>query len=480
MATENNRRPQSGDARAYRTERIARVSRPAARPEAERSAAPGARTVHPVAAHTARLSAGERAYRAEIAARTARAEGRAPGAVHSAHGEIPARAGRPEGVQRPARSAQPASAGVPAAGGAAARTSNRTYRPDGADRMDRTQRAQYSARSGGAAAYPRRMRPKRVVLRTLAVIGVTLLLLVVLLLSASAVICRGPSPAARDLFVTTMMETSAAKFLPKMFFSGEEIAAIQAKNAVVDSGEVTQTGAFEKSGDAVPADTIELLDISGATFKGKMLVVHDPSRVYVAVAPKFGPDEPGVRIEDFVTQENAIAAINGGGFADQGGVGKGGMPLGLVIKNGKVLAGGLSTKSPMVGFDKDNHLVVGTMTGQECLDRGIRDALSFGPTFIVNGKAQDVAGTGGGLNPRTVIGQRADGAVLMLVIDGRQAHSIGATYKDCIDVMLQHGAVNAGNLDGGSSSMLVYDGQVRNVSASLYGSRQLPTAFVVK
>ena len=111
--------------------------------------------------------------------------------------------------------------------------------------MDRTQRAQYSARSGGAAAaYPRRMRPKRVVLRTLAVIGVTLLLLVVLLLSASAVICRGPSPAARDLFVTTMMETSAAKFLPKMFFSGEEIAAIQAKNAVVDSGEVTQTGAF--------------------------------------------------------------------------------------------------------------------------------------------------------------------------------------------------------------------------------------------
>lgn len=88
------------------------------------------------------------------------------------------------------------------------------------------------------------------------------------------------------------------------------------------------------------------------------------------------------------------------------------------------------------------------MTGQECLDRGIRDAVSFGPTFIVNGKAMEVAGSGGGLNPRTVLGQRADGAVLMLVIDGRQSHSIGATYKDCIDVMLQYGAVNAANLDG--------------------------------
>lgn len=91
-----------------------------------------------------------------------------------------------------------------------------------------------------------------------------------------------------------------------------------------------------------------------------------------------------------------------------------------------------------------------------------------------------MAGSGGGLNPRTVLGQRADGAVLMLVIDGRQAHSIGATYKDCIDVMLEYGAVNAANLDGGSSSMLVYNGEVQNVCASLYGSRPLPTAFVVK
>ena len=132
-----------------------------------------------------------------------------------------------------------------------------------------------------------------------------------------------------------------------------------------------------------------------------------------------------------------------------------------------------------MGFDADNQLIVGTLTGQECLDRGIRDAVAFGPAFIVNGEPMDVAGSGGGLNPRTVLGQRADGAVLMLVIDGRQASSIGATYKDCIDVMLEYGAINAGNLDGGSSSMLVYEGEVQNVCASLYGSRPMPTAFVV-
>ena len=92
----------------------------------------------------------------------------------------------------------------------------------------------------------------------------------------------------------------------------------------------------------------------------------------------------------------------------------------------------------------------------------------------------EVSGTSGGINPRTVIGQRADGAVLLLVIDGRQAHSLGATYKDCINVMLEHGAVNAGNLDGGSSTVLFYNGEIVNNCAALTGSRWIPTAFIVK
>ena len=325
-----------------------------------------------------------------------------------------------------------------------------------------------------------RGRGKRTFLRALAVLGVTLGMTLLTALGAVVVICKGPSPTARDLFVNTVMETSAAKFLAYICFSQEEIDAIRARNAVVETVEVTEKMEFQEGEDSLPKDTIELVDVTGPTFKGKMLIVHDPSRVKVAVAPVFGEEESGVRVEDFAKQENAVAAINGGGFLDEGGVGKGGMPLGIVIKAGELLNGGLDSPQPIVGFDSNDQLVVGTMTGRECLERGIRDAVSFGPTFIVNGKALDVAGSGGGLNPRTVLGQRGDGAVLMLVIDGRQAHSIGATYKDCIDVMLEFGAVNAGNLDGGSSSMLVYNGEVQNVCASLYGSRPLPTAFVVK
>ena len=120
------------------------------------------------------------------------------------------------------------------------------------------------------------------------------------------------------------------------------------------------------------------------------------------------------------------------------------------------------------------------MTGGEALNRGVRDALSFGPILIVNGVPARINGTGGGLNPRTAIGQREDGAVLLLVIDRRQANSLGASYEDVMNVLLDHGAVNAANLDGGSSSLLYYDGKYINNSSSLVGAREMPTSIIVR
>ena len=59
-------------------------------------------------------------------------------------------------------------------------------------------------------------------------------------------------------------------------------------------------------------------------------------------------------------------------------------------------------------------------------------------------------------NPRTAVGQRKDGAVVFVCIDGRQAGSAGGTYKDVIDIMIEYGVVNACNMDGGSSSIMFY------------------------
>ena len=306
-----------------------------------------------------------------------------------------------------------------------------------------------------------------------------ILLILIFIIGCITLIFKGPSPVASDLLVTTVMETSALKFLAKMYFSEEEIERIQYRNSIIDSGEITDSKfTFENS--QLDKDEIEIVDIIGPTYKGKLMIINDPSRVELATLASFEPDSNGKRVEDFVKETNAVAGINAGGFEDVNGVGKGGYPLGLVIKDGQIIHETEDRVDTLIGFDKNNKLIVGRMSGKKALELGVKDAIAFGPVFIVNGKAQKSSGFSGGINPRTVIGQRKDGAVLFLVIDGRQSHSIGATYEDCIDVMLEYGAYTAANLDGGSSSIMVYNNEIVNKCASLYGSRRMPTAFIVK
>ena len=337
----------------------------------------------------------------------------------------------------------------------------------------------------------------RAVFKNIGRVFLLILLLLGFVVSFLAGVCwvvfKGPSPAARDLLVVSAMETSAAKFVPRLFFSEEEIHEIIERNSVLPTYTVTEPGSGETppgGGDipqtpedpAEPLDlsATQLVEVSGPTYKGKMLIVNDPSRVYVATPGAFNLPTGGMRVEEMCRRDDALAGVNGGGFLDENGVGDGGCPIGLVISNGVMMNGSSSLESDVIGFDGENRLVVGHMTDQEAMDRGIRDAVNFGPILIVNGEPVQVAGSGGGLNPRTAIGQRADGAVLLLVIDGRQAHSLGASYKDLIEVMTEFGAVNAANLDGGSSSLMCYEGEIITTCASLYGSRKIPTAFLVR
>ena len=322
----------------------------------------------------------------------------------------------------------------------------------------------------------------RALTRAFTCVCVALALILIAFFGATTIICYGPSPAARDLFVNTVMETSAAKFLAQMYFSEQQISTIIANNtprtvtAVTDGSGVTTGG-----GDAdfdLSAITVE--DVKGPTFVGKMMIVNDPSRLFIQTVTTFDTYGEGELLIDMIDKAGAVAGINGGGFYDPGGNGKGGMPLGIVIQKGKLVSNMETKYSTLIGFDADNKLVVGDMSGEAAIALGVQEAVSFGPALVINGNRVPITGTGGGLNPRTAIGQRKDGAVLMLVIDGRQPHSLGASYKDVADVMMTYGAVNAANLDGGSSSMLFYNGELLNTLSSLIGPRPIPTAFLVR
>ena len=331
---------------------------------------------------------------------------------------------------------------------------------------------------------PKSKKGGRIVGRIFIVLGLVILFLLFFILGTITVVFRGPSETAKGLLATTLMETSAMKFVPRMYFSEEEVDLLLKKNSAVAVDEITDTSLVviekkeESSEEIKPEENIEIIDISSSTYKGKLMIVKDPSKVKVSVSAENFGDGKGMKIDEHVEKEGAIAGVNAGGFADENGMGNGGQPLGLVIKDGRVVSG-LETYSCVIGLDKDDKLVVGSMKGAEAVERGLRDAVSFGPVYIVNGKRSEVIGTGGGVNPRTCIGQRADGAVLLLTIDGRQATSLGATHSDCIDILEEYGAVNAANLDGGSSTSMYYDGEIQNVPATVYGPRDIPTAFVV-
>lgn len=356
-----------------------------------------------------------------------------------------------------------------------------------------------------------------VVGRCMAVIAAVLLFLVFAAYGVMWILVNGPSPTARRLFVLSVKETSAAGFLADLYLSETEIEALlrpEGNDSAAEdvdktlihlpSGDLsteppsveTDDLGHEASDTPEPADTsadagkidaptdtdgIEVVDIQGGTYSGKLLIISDPMRVFVGVPDRYGEDAYGLTVAAMIEKFDAVAGTNAGGFIDPNGSGTGGLPDGIVIYEGELLWGSLSDSYDIAGLDKDGILHVGRMSGQRAMDLGIQYAASYGPTLIINGRpCNENYSLGGGLNPRTVIGQRADGAILLMVISGRSLESLGATFDDLVEVMIAHGAVNATNLDGGSSSLMFMNGENLIESAYIFGERVVATAILVR
>ncbi|WP_277467786.1 MULTISPECIES: phosphodiester glycosidase family protein [unclassified Paenibacillus] len=225
---------------------------------------------------------------------------------------------------------------------------------------------------------------------------------------------------------------------------------------------------------------VEVEKVSGTGYAGYVMTVNDPTKVRLGIPNKAGSGE---KVSSMVARTGAIAGVNGGGFADPNWKGNGFKPIGLVISQGKLFYNGLGgkTSTQIVGLDKQGKMIAGNYSLEELSKLGVQEAVSFQPRIIVNGKGLiKNAAEGWGIAPRTAMGQRADGALLFVVIDGRQpGYSIGANLYDVQQIMLKHGAVIAANLDGGSSTVLVKDNEIVNKPSSQYGERYLPTAFLV-
>ena len=302
------------------------------------------------------------------------------------------------------------------------------------------------------------------------------LILVFLALGSIALIFYGPFTGLRDLWVTTSMTTMQHQYLSKLFFSAEKIALIMKNNALSEFLFNTDTGLVSVGANE---DKIELVDVSRNGFRGYLLIVNRPERVKVGTSDKLL--KKGLQLEGIVAQYQAVGGINAGGFIDLNGHGTGGTPEGIIIEDGEIRFAQPAKKYTIIGFTKKNILVLGQYSLAEIENLKIRDAVSFRPFLIINGETAIKSGNGGwGLAPRTAIGQTKDGTVLLLAIDGRQVGSIGASLKDVQDIMVEYGAVNAANLDGGASTTMYYQGEVVNKPSSMAGGRYLPSAFIIE
>lgn len=229
--------------------------------------------------------------------------------------------------------------------------------------------------------------------------------------------------------------------------------------------------------------TIHMQKIESNRFVGYLLEIPNPKRIQVATAEDI--NEKGDTTSNIARRVDAVAAINGGGFYDPNGTGTGRLPYGFILHEGKYLLGeqvGDEEQVDFIGMTKNGSLIAGRYNKRELRELGAVEGLTFGPPIIVNGKKMIKSGDGGwGISPRSAIGQKRDGTILFLVIDGRQpGYSIGATLADMQNILYEQGAYTAANLDGGSSTTLYYNGKVINKPADLLGERMIPTAFVVK
>lgn len=346
-------------------------------------------------------------------------------------------------------------------------------------------------------------------LRVLAFVGTFVVAVAALLFISLKMFCSDAFPHVQQTFVTTILETGQLKFLASWFLSPEEIQAIVDQNSmkafnVEVNTDLIQSGSFGKvdvQTDAEQEETadIEIIEVAGATYTGTMMIVKDPSRVSLATIYPWR--ERGVTLDKLVTENDAIAGINGGLYNSKDNTG--GSPYGVIVSNGEIQHNKPQEYRGLVliGFTEEHILQIIDISKMDETDvenlvaeMKIRDAVTFQEEasdannhfvqLIINNEAREMSGAGSGLNPRTAIGQRADGAVLMFVTDGRgKAGHLGASAADLISVMQDFGAVNAANLDGGSSSCMYYDNEYLMSSVTFYydnSSWRLPAGFIVK
>ncbi|GHV11663.1 exopolysaccharide biosynthesis protein [Spirochaetia bacterium] len=279
----------------------------------------------------------------------------------------------------------------------------------------------------------------------------------------------GPFESFRLLWINTAMYSSHFKWLAKSLYSGRYITSVLEQNSILTI-EKTDTSAI----DIVSNDGLYFAEVKGSYYKGFIIKIENPSRLNLVSSN----NNQGKLLEDLVQENRASGGINASAYSDDT---MKGIVWGTTIINGIITNSGRNDAVHTIGgMNGEYKLVVGRFTNAEIAGQKYVWAFEFGPILISNGEKTTLSAYSGGIAPRTAIGQLKNGAVLLVVIDGRRIDSYGATFQDIQEIMFANGAVNAICLDGGSSSTIMYDGKIQNEPSGGTNERLLPNAIIFK
>lgn len=336
------------------------------------------------------------------------------------------------------------------------------------------------------------------------------IILVIFILGVLSVgfLLYGPFSGFRDWLITVSMTSMTHEWIAELLYPNSVIEEVMANNRVDEVKEDTNTFEIEVSQEESKEKVYEnefekqilspnlnkeeydiyadekdyrIINIKGKGYTGYLAAIYDASKIHTLVTSKIGTT--GQYLTTMAKNNNAKLAINGGKFYDPSYSSNGATPRGVTYVNGKCITSyEYGSTGGIIGFNKNDILVLSSNCTKSNAEKlNIRDCVTCGPFLIVNGKASTVVGNGGwGTAPRTAIGQRKDGVVLWLVIDGRAVGRQGADMDDLIEIMQRYGAYNAANLDGGTSSVMAVDGKLINDpidSTGAHKTRFIATGF---
>lgn len=180
--------------------------------------------------------------------------------------------------------------------------------------------------------------------------------------------------------------------------------------------------------------------------------VHNPSVSIEAGTPNDGEAfdlQPVRKQAEAANGDNhtVVAAVNADFYNMATGE-----PHGIVYKDGQAIKA-QNDNWKFFAMTKSGQAVIGSAAEYDAMKDQLQEALGGNAILVKSGQIYQTPQTGADREPRTAVGIKADGDVFFVVIDGRQEpYSTGISMPDLAQLMIDLGAVDALNLDGGGSS----------------------------